>query len=53
MSPELARLQVTTDPHTPARFRASGPMAHIPAFAEAFRCEAGTPMRPEEQCLVW
>ena len=53
MSPELARLQVTTDPHTPAQFRAAGPMAHIPAFAEAFQCEVGSPMRPEEQCLVW
>lgn len=53
MSPELARLQVTTDPHTPAQFRVSGPVAHIPAFAEAFQCEVGAPMRPEEQCLVW
>jgi len=53
MSPEAARLQVTTDPHTPAQFRVAGPVSHIPAFAEAFGCEVGDPMRPEEQCLVW
>jgi predicted metalloendopeptidase len=53
MSPEAARLQVTTDPHSPAQFRASGPVSHIPAFAEAFECEAGTPMNPKEQCTVW
>jgi endothelin-converting enzyme/putative endopeptidase len=53
MSPERARLQVTTDPHTPAQFRVSGPVSHVPAFAEAFGCEVGAPMRPEEQCQVW
>jgi predicted metalloendopeptidase len=52
-SDEATRLQVTTDPHSPARFRVNGPVSHIPAFAEAFQCEVGTPMRPEEQCVVW
>ena len=53
MSPEQARLQVTTDPHSPAQFRVLGPMAHIPAFAEAFGCEVGSPMNPAEKCVVW
>jgi len=53
MSPEQARLQVTTDPHSPAQFRVIGPMSHIPAFAEAFGCELGSAMHPEEKCLVW
>jgi endothelin-converting enzyme/putative endopeptidase len=53
MSPEIARLLVTTDSHSPAQFRVSGPVSHNPAFAEAFQCETGTPMRPEETCLVW
>ncbi len=53
MSPEQARLQVTTDPHSPAQFRAAGPVSHIPAFAESFGCEAGTAMNPEEHCTVW
>jgi putative endopeptidase len=53
MSPEQARLQVTTNPHTPAQFRVAGPVSNIPAFAEAFGCEVGDPMRPEEPCVVW
>jgi len=52
-TPEQARLQVTTDPHSPAQFRVSGPVAHIPEFARAFGCKAGDAMLPEEQCLVW
>ena len=45
-SPELERLRVTTDPHSPPRFRVIGPMAHIPAFAEAFSCAPGHPGEP-------
>jgi predicted metalloendopeptidase len=50
---EAQRLQVTTDPHSPAQFRVMGPMAQVPEFARAFDCEVGEPMRPEEQCVVW
>jgi predicted metalloendopeptidase len=52
-SEEQARLQVTTDPHSPPQFRVSGPVSHIPAFAEAFGCEEGAPMNPAEKCVVW
>ncbi|HEX2163926.1 MAG TPA: M13 family metallopeptidase, partial [Thermoanaerobaculia bacterium] len=52
-SPEYQRMQVTTDPHSPARFRVIGPLASTPAFAEAFACEPGTPMAPVERCEVW
>jgi len=53
MTPEQARLQVTTDPHSPARFRAIGPTANNPYFAEAFSCTEGQPMVPENRCEVW
>ncbi|HTY37466.1 MAG TPA: M13 family metallopeptidase [Bacteroidota bacterium] len=47
-TPEALRLQVRTDPHSPARFRTNGPLSNIPAFYEAFGCEPGSPMiRPE------
>jgi putative endopeptidase len=52
-TPEQARLQVTTDPHSPPQFRVNGPVSHIPAFAEAFNCEPGTPLNPATRCLVW
>jgi predicted metalloendopeptidase len=52
-SPEFLRQQVSTDPHTPGQFRATGPMANVKAFAEAFQCESGTPMNPADRCAVW
>ena len=52
-SPEFLRQQVTTDPHSPGRFRAIGPPMNTPAFAEAFHCPVGTPMHPTQQCTVW
>lgn len=48
-TPEALRLQVRTDPHSPARFRTNGPLSNIPAFYEAFGCAEGSPMvRPQE-----
>ena len=43
-TPEALRLQVRTDPHSPARFRTNGPLSNIPAFYEAFGCGDGSPM---------
>lgn len=52
-SEEMERMQVTTDPHSPARFRVLGPLTNNVSFAEAFTCEEGTPMNPVEKCEVW
>ena len=52
-TPEQARLRITTDSHSPARFRVNGPVSNNPDFAEAFSCKPGTPMRPENRCEVW
>jgi predicted metalloendopeptidase len=41
---EYARLLVNIDPHSPARSRVNGPLANIPAFAEAFDIAEGEPM---------
>jgi predicted metalloendopeptidase len=53
MSPEQARLRVTTDPHSPGKYRVIGPIANHPAFAAAFACPAGAPMNPSPKCEVW
>jgi predicted metalloendopeptidase len=53
MTPERARLLVSVDPHSPARFRVQGPLASFPAFAQAFSCAPGTPMNPANRCEVW
>lgn len=52
-TPEQARLLVTTDSHSPPRFRVLGPISNNDDFAEAFQCAEGTPMRPKNRCEVW
>ncbi len=52
-TPESARLRVTTDTHSPPQFRVTGPVSHNPAFAKAFGCKEGQPMRPKNLCEVW
>ncbi len=52
-TPEYEKLAATVDPHSTPRFRVNGPLANLPAFAEAFGCAEGTPMNPKERCRVW
>lgn len=53
--PEYERLLVSTDTHSPQRFRVNGPLSNMPEFAEAFSCKTGDRMvRPSgERCRVW
>ncbi len=53
--PEYERMMISVDPHPLPRFRGNGPLQNMPAFAEAFNCQAGSPMaRPaNEQCKIW
>jgi putative endopeptidase len=48
--PEVERLRLKTDPHSPPRYRVLGPLANLHEFAEAFSC---TPPAPEQSCSVW
>ena len=52
---EALKLQVNTDPHSPANFRTLGPLANMPEFAAAFGCEKGDPMvrSAEERAEIW
>jgi putative endopeptidase len=51
--PELERLVVQTNPHSPNRFRVRGPLSNMTEFAEAFKCLANSPMRAQKACAVW
>jgi putative endopeptidase len=53
--PEALRLQVNTDPHAPARFRAIGPISDLQEFRDAFGCNPGDPLSlPDaERAEIW
>jgi predicted metalloendopeptidase len=50
---ESARLQVSTDPHSPGRFRVNGVLQNMPEFQKAFSCQPGQPMVSANACRVW
>ncbi|MCY1057910.1 M13-type metalloendopeptidase, partial [Nannocystis sp. SCPEA4] len=51
---EKLRLQVATDTHSPEQQRVNVPLAHLPAFWEAYQCAPGTPMHAgTSACEVW
>lgn len=54
-TPEAEKVQVRSDPHSPSRFRVNGPVRNLPEFGEAFGCERGAPLYPEEDeiCVIW
>jgi endothelin-converting enzyme/putative endopeptidase len=51
--PEVLRLIVKTNPHSPPRSRINGPVSNIPEFASAFQCKQGSPMVRRDRCEVW
>jgi len=46
---------LTTDPHSPAKFRANAAAVNVPAFYEAFDVKEGDGMYlpPEERVKIW
>jgi len=47
--------QLRTGQHSPSRYRVLGPLANLPAFAQAFNCTPDAPMlrAASEQILIW
>jgi endothelin-converting enzyme/putative endopeptidase len=52
-TPQAARQQVITNPHSPGHFRAIGTVENMPEFQKAFSCKAGQPMVSTNACRVW
>lgn len=52
---EQVRLQVRTDPHSPAEFRTNGPLSDLQEFYDAFGCgRSGAMFVPkEERARIW
>jgi putative endopeptidase len=55
LRPEFARLRAMTDVHSLPRWRVIGPLMNVPAFAQAFGCQAGDAMvlEAEKRTEVW
>lgn len=53
--PEMMRVRVTTDPHSPAMFRINGPLSNFEPFYAAFNIKEGDKMykKPEQRAKVW
>ena len=52
---EAVRVQVQTDPHSPAEFRVNGVVRNVPEFYEAFNVKAGDSLyiAPENRVKIW
>ena len=51
--PEYLRVQVSTNPHSPGKYRVDGVVENMPEFQKAWGCKAGQPMVAENACHVW
>jgi putative endopeptidase len=54
-TPELTKLIVASDPHSPDAVRANGTPTNVEAFAKAFGCKEGDPMvnTGEKKVVIW
>jgi predicted metalloendopeptidase len=51
--PEIARLLVTSDPHSLPVFRVDNVLSNMPEFKQAFGCKAGQRMVRANACRIW
>ncbi len=51
--PQIARMMVTTDPHSLPIFRIDNVVSNMPEFEHAFGCKAGQKMVRANACRVW
>jgi endothelin-converting enzyme/putative endopeptidase len=51
--PDVERMQITTNPHSLARYRVNIPLSNQADFAKAYGCKQGQPMVRESACRVW
>jgi len=51
--PELQRMLVIRDPHSPGKYRVDGVVENMPEFEQAWSCKAGQPMVSANACRVW
>ncbi|KAH8041678.1 hypothetical protein HPB51_017480 [Rhipicephalus microplus] len=52
-TPEAIHLQILSDPHSPARFRVTGPVSNSEEFSREFKCRKNSAMNTRKKCEVW
>lgn len=52
-TPKAEKVLAATDPHSHPRYRVNGPLSNLPEFWEAFECEEGAGMHPQNACVIW
>jgi predicted metalloendopeptidase len=50
---EMLEMRARSDERATPRWRVNGPMADVPAFAQAYACKVGTPMNTGKVCSIW
>ena len=53
LRPEIARLAVTSNPHSLPVFRINNVLSNLPEFQQAFGCQSGQKMVRANACRVW
>ena len=51
--PESVKLMLSSDPHSPPRFRVMGPLYNLPEFDEAFGCKSGKMVNTTQRAEIW
>lgn len=51
--PEVLKIQIISDNHSPAEFRVIGAFSNIKEFSDDFKCPVGSPMNPRSKCSMW
>jgi putative endopeptidase len=52
--PEMERLMIRTDAHSPPRFRVAGVVTNLPEFAQAFSCDASKALLSDaDRANIW
>ncbi|CAG2110395.1 unnamed protein product [Medioppia subpectinata] len=51
--PEVSKMFVDKETHSPARFRVIGTLSNLKEFSQSFNCPEGSPMNPLNKCNIW